>query len=153
MNASGFGRSAVGVCAAVAMLASCSRSLVRIGPMIRTRFAATLLAIAGWPLMALGDGATTTAPPIYPGAVASARPAGVGLEKPPPPQAKTYVTSDAFAEVKAWYQAHLKNAQELQQPGMESSEDAFLVGDASSRMVVLIQSYEGKTWIIIGPPM
>lgn len=153
MKTSGFGRSAVGLCAAVAMLASCSGSLVRIGPTIRARFAATLLAIAGWPLVALAGGATTTAHPVYPGAVASARPAGVGLEKPPPPQAKTYVTSDAFADVKAWYQAHLKNAQELQQPGMEASEDAFLVGDASSGMVVLIQSYEGKTWIIIGPPM
>jgi hypothetical protein len=124
-----------------------------VAPMIRATFAATLLAIAGWPLVALAAGATTTAPPVYPGAVASARPAGVGLEKAPPPQAKTYVTADNFAAVKAWYKAHLENAQELQQPGMEASEDAFLVGDASSGMVVMIQSYEGKTWIIIGPPM
>jgi hypothetical protein len=47
----------------------------------------------------------------------------------------------------------LEGAQELQQPGMEGSEDAFLVGDASSGVVVMIQSYEGRTWIIIGPPM
>ncbi|HEY6325501.1 MAG TPA: hypothetical protein VIW73_03155 [Candidatus Cybelea sp.] len=86
-------------------------------------------------------------------AAAAARPAGVGLKKPPPPQAKTYVTSDGFATVRAWYRAHLKGATELQQPGMEKTEDAFLVGGGASGTVVMIQSYQGKTWIVIGPPM
>jgi len=89
---------------------------------------------------------------VYPGAVAAVRPAGVGLAKPPPPQAKTYVTSDDFATVRAWYRDHLKGATELQQPGMEKTEDAFLVGDVASGTVVMIESYQGKTWIIIGPP-
>lgn len=96
--------------------------------------------------------AAASAPPVYPGAVATTRPAGVGM-KAPPAQAKTYVTGDSFAKVKAWYQAHLKGAQEAQQPGMEKTEDAFLVGTAASGMVVLVQSYKGKTYIVIGPPV
>jgi hypothetical protein len=96
--------------------------------------------------------AVTGGAPVYPGAIAAVRPAGVGLEKPPPPQAKTYVTPDDFTTVRAWYRAHLEGATELQQPGMEKTEDAFLVGDATSGTVVMIESYQGKTWIIIGPP-
>jgi hypothetical protein len=96
--------------------------------------------------------AAATAPPVYPGATATTRPAGVAM-KAPPSQAKTYVTPDGFAKVKAWYQAHLKGAQEMQQPGMEKTEDAFLVGSAASGMVVLVQSYKGKTYIVIGPPV
>ncbi len=102
-------------------------------------------------VLAVCLGATPTLP-VYPGAVAAARPAGVGL-KAPPPKAKTYVTSDSFAKVKAWYKAQLKGAQELAQPGMEKTEDAFLIGSAGSGMVVMVQSYHGKTWIIIGPPV
>jgi hypothetical protein len=90
--------------------------------------------------------------PVYPGAVVAVRPAAVGLSKPPPPQAKTYVTPDDFASVRAWYRTHLKGATELQEPGMEKTEDAFLVGDAASGAVVMIESYRGRTWIIIGPP-
>jgi hypothetical protein len=101
---------------------------------------------------AVATAGTTAQPPLYPGAVAAARPAGVGL-KTPPPQAKTYVTPDDFAKVKAWYKTHLPGAQEAQQPGMEKTEDAFLVGSASSGAVVFIQSYQGKTWIVVGPPM
>jgi hypothetical protein len=41
----------------------------------------------------------------------------------------------------------------MAQPGMEKTEDAFLVGSGASGMVVMVQSYKGKTWIIIGPPM
>lgn len=96
-------------------------------------------------------GAGASAPPVYPGAAPAARPAGVGM-KTPPAQAKTYVTSDSFAKVKSWYQTHLKGAVELQQPGMEKTEDAFLIGKADAGMVVLVQSYKGKTWIVIGPP-
>jgi hypothetical protein len=118
---------------------------------IATAFLITFLAISGWPLLAKAGG-TAAAPPVYPGAVAATRPAGVGL-KAPPPQAKTYVTSDDFSKVKAWYRAHLKGAQEMGQPGMEKTEDAFLVGNGPSGMVVMIQSYKGKTWIVIGPPM
>lgn len=101
---------------------------------------------------ALPTQANTSAAPVYPGAVATARPAGVGL-KTPPPQSKTYVTSDSFTTVRAWYRTHLNGAQELQQPGMEKTEDAFLVGKAQSGVVVLVQSYNGKTYIVIGPPM
>jgi hypothetical protein len=90
--------------------------------------------------------------PVYPGAVAAARPAGVGL-KTPPPSAKTYATSDSFAKVKAWYQAHLRGAQGLQQAGMQKTEYAFLIGSIDSGTVVMIQSYKGKTWIVIGPPV
>ena len=90
--------------------------------------------------------------PVYPGAVETARPAGVGL-KTPPPQAKTYATTDSFAKVQAWYRSQLDGAQELQQPGMEKIEDAFLLGSGQSATVVLIQQYDGKTWIVIGPPM
>jgi hypothetical protein len=100
----------------------------------------------------LGVRASTAAPPVYPGAVAASRPPGVGF-KAPPPSAKTYVTSDDFAKVKAWYKAHLKGAPELAKPGMEKTEDAFLVGNPGSGLAVLIQSYHGKTWIVIGPPM
>jgi hypothetical protein len=97
-------------------------------------------------------GGTTAAPPVYPGAVAAARPTGVGF-KAPPPQSKTYVTPDDFAKVKAWYKAQLEGAAELAQPGMEKTEDAFLLGHGASGTVVMIQSYQGKTWIVIGPPM
>lgn len=93
-----------------------------------------------------------TAPPVYPGAVATARPAGVAL-KAPPSGSKTYVTSDDFAKVKAWYKGHLKGAPEMAQPGMEKTEDAFLVGQGASGMVVMVQSYNGKTYIVIGRPM
>jgi len=96
--------------------------------------------------------AGSTAPPVYPGATAATRPTGVAF-KAPPSQAKTYVTSDSFAKVKSWYQAHLKGAQEMQQPGMQKTEDTFLVGTAGSGMVVMVESYNGKTWIAIGPPM
>ncbi|HEV3152654.1 MAG TPA: hypothetical protein VGZ02_02505 [Candidatus Baltobacteraceae bacterium] len=96
--------------------------------------------------------AGATAPPLFPGAVATARPAGVGF-KAPPSSSKTYVTPDGFSKVKAWYKAHLPGAQEIAQPGMEKTEDAFLVGHGASGMVVMVQSYKGKTYIIIGPPM
>ena len=108
---------------------------------------ASMLAVAS----ALPASAATT-PPVYPGAVAITRPAGVGL-KAPPASSKTYVTPDSFATVKAWYKAHLPGAMEAQQPGMEKTEDAFLVGSASSGMVVMVQSYQGKTYIVIGPPV
>jgi hypothetical protein len=101
---------------------------------------------------AAGNAATNDTPPIYPGAVAGVRPEGVGM-KAPPPQVKAYSTADDFATVKAWYQSHLKGASEMQQPGIEKTEDAFLVGHGASGAVVLIQSYKGKTWILIGPPM
>ena len=117
---------------------------------ILTAVLAMAFALGVSPLIAQAGG---SAVPLYPGATATARPAGVGLKRPPPPSAKTYVTSDSFAKVKAWYRTHLNGAQELQQPGMEKTEDAFLVGNSQSGMVVMIESYNGKTWIIIGPPV
>ena len=113
-------------------------------------FLTSIVALAAVSLQATASG--TTAAPVYPGAVASTRPAGVGV-KAPPHNAKTYVTSDSFAKVKAWYQQHLKGAPEMARPGMEKTEDAFLVGRGASGAVVMVQSYKGKTWIVIGPPM
>ena len=89
--------------------------------------------------------------PVYPGAVARSRPAGVGF-KTPPAGAKTYATSESFATVKAWYEAQLHGYSEVHQPDMEKTEAAFLVGNAYSGNVVLVESYNGKTWIVIGPP-
>lgn len=117
---------------------------------VLTAILATSVALSAGPVTVRAVG--SAAVPVYPGAVATARPADVGFKKPPP-QAKTYVTSDSFEKVKAWYRAHLNGAQEMQQPGMEKTEDAYLVGNAGSGMVVMIQSYKGKTWIVIGPPM
>lgn len=112
---------------------------------MRTLICSVLLLLATAPAFAAG-----TNPPVYPGATAAARPAGVGL-KTPPASAKTYATSDDFAKVEAWYKTHLNGAPEVHQPGMEKTEGAFLVGDASNGKIVFIQSYKGKTWIIIGP--
>jgi hypothetical protein len=120
---------------------------LRIHGTIVTAVLAAICAVAINPISA-----AASAPPVYPGAVATTRPAGVAM-KAPPSQAKTYVTADSFTQVKSWYQAHLKGAQEMQQPGMEKTEDAFLVGNAASGMVVLVQSYKGKTYIVIGPPV
>jgi hypothetical protein len=117
---------------------------------IFTAVLSAVLAVGLMPLVASAD--IPAVPPVYPGAVTADRPAGVAL-KAPPPSAKTYVTSDSFATVKAWYQAHLNGAAEMQQPGMEKTEDAFLVGPPDAGMVVMVQSYQGKTWIVIGPPM
>jgi hypothetical protein len=97
-------------------------------------------------------GGASGSPPVYPGAVLGARPEGVGF-KAPPSKVRAYSTPDDFATVKAWYKAHLKGASEMAQPGMEKTEDAFLVGSAASGAVVMIQSFQGKTWILIGPPM
>lgn len=120
---------------------------------LRTNGAIVTMILAAVLVIAINPiAAAASAPPVYPGAVAATRPAGVGM-KAPPAQAKTYVTADSFAKVKAWYQEHLKGAQEVQQSGMEKTEDAFLVGNAESGMVVLVQSYKGKTYIVIGPPM
>jgi len=120
---------------------------LRLKGTIVTAVLAAVISIALNPIAA-----AASAPPVYPGATPTTRPAGVAM-KAPPAQAKTYVTADSFAKVKAWYQAHLKGAQQMQQPGMEKTEDAFLVGSAASGMVVLVQSYKGKTYIVIGPPV
>jgi hypothetical protein len=122
-------------------------SVTRNSPAILAAALAAVLTITLNPMAA-----AATPPPVYPGAVATTRPAGVAM-KAPPAQSKTYVTPDSFAKVKSWYQAHLKGAPEVQQPGMEKTEDAFLVGTAQSGNVVLVQSYKGKTYIVIGPPM
>jgi len=102
-------------------------------------------------LFAMTATAGSTAPPVYPGALATIRPAAVAL-KAPPASSKTYVTRDSFAKVKTWYKGHLRGAQEISQPGMEKTEDAFLIGSGASAMVALVQRYKGKTYIVIGPP-
>jgi len=120
------------------------------GDIVRSLVTAALTAaFVVIPFAATAGGA---AAPVYPGAVASARPAGVAL-KAPPSGSKTYVTSDDFGKVKSWYKAHLGGAAEMAQPGMEKTEDAFLVGHGPSATVVMVQSYKGKTWIVIGRPM
>lgn len=91
------------------------------------------------------------APPIYPGAKPAAAPAGLG-EKPLPKSAKVYVTSDGFTKVRGWYREQLKGTPEMAQPGKEDSMDAFLMGSGPSAMVLMVQSLQGKTWIVIAPP-
>jgi hypothetical protein len=118
---------------------------------MKIRLALTTLLFSILPLLNVSACLASTTTPVYPGAVPGTRPQGVGL-KTPPPQVKAYSTPADFATVKAWYQAHLRDASELQQPGMEKTEDAFLVGSTGSGVVVMIQSYQGKTWILIGPP-
>lgn len=102
-------------------------------------------------LLAVLATVTTVAPPVYPNAVPGKRPAGVGFHVPPA-SVKAYSTTDDFAKVKTWYRVHLQGASEMPQGGMEKTEDAFLVGHGKSAMVVMIQRYRGKTWILIGPP-
>ena len=90
--------------------------------------------------------------PVYPGAKAAAAvPSGIA-PKTPPPSTKAYTSSDSFATVKAWYKSKLKDAMEASQPGQEAYEDAFLVGSPGSGYVVMVKTYQGKTWILIGPP-
>ncbi len=119
--------------------------------MMKMRFALTTLLLLILSSLTFSACLASTTAPVYPGAVAGTRPEGVGL-KAPPPQVKSYYTQDSFATVKAWYQAHLKGASELQQPGMEKTEDAFLVGTAGNGVVIMVQSFKGTTWILIGPP-
>lgn len=90
--------------------------------------------------------------PVYPGAQPGTAPKGLG-QRALPASAKVYVTPDDFAKVKAWYASQLKGAPEMAQPGMEKTEDAFLVGQGKSGMVVMIQSLNGKTWIVTAPPV
>jgi hypothetical protein len=118
---------------------------------MRTLLSTLLLAfLASATLPAAAGG--VAAPPVYPGAVRGSVPNGVAL-KTPPSQVRAYSTSASFATVKAWYRAQLKGASEMQQPGMQQSEDAFLVGQGATAEVVMIRSFQGKTWILIGPPM
>jgi hypothetical protein len=119
--------------------------------MMKMRLILTTLLLAILSSLSVSACLASTTAPVYPGAVPGTRPQGVGL-KTPPPQVKAYVTPADFATVKSWYQAHLKGASELQQPGMEKTEDAFLVGTAGNGVVIMIQSFKGKTWILIGPP-
>ena len=118
---------------------------------MRTLLTTLLLAFLATATLPAAAGGSA-APPIYPGAVRGSVPNGVAL-KAPPSQVRAYSTSDSFATVKAWYRAHLKGVSEMQQPGMQQSEDAFLVGQGATAEVVMIRSFKGKTWILIGPPM
>jgi hypothetical protein len=118
---------------------------------LTTLFLPVLASVSLWtPSPAVAGTAGT--PAVYPGAVPGALPSGVAL-KTPPPQVKAYSTADPFATVKAWYQVHLRDKTEMQQPGMAKTEDAFLVGQAPNATVVMIRSFKGKTWILIGPPL
>jgi hypothetical protein len=83
--------------------------------------------------------------PLYPGAVVDSLPAKAG---PPPPGGKSYSTADAPAKVQAWYTANVKNAV---LKGSTPTGAMFLIGDAKTGTVVMVQSDSGKTWILTGP--
>jgi hypothetical protein len=93
--------------------------------------------------------ASDATPPIYPGAVKTARPKGV-VDKAPP-QAVFYQTADGFDKVRAWYKASLKGAPELGAPDNDKTKDVFLYGSGKSGMVIMLQNSAPKTWIIVGP--
>jgi hypothetical protein len=91
-------------------------------------------------------------PPVYPGATPAVAPAELGL-KPLPKSAKVYATADGFTKVRAWYRIQLKGSPELAQPGKEDSMDTFLLGSGPSAMALMVRSLQGKTWIVIAPPI
>jgi len=82
---------------------------------------------------------------LYPGATAATLPAAAGS---PPPGANAYNTADSFAKVKAWYQANVPAARLT---GSTPTGAAFLIGDAKTGSIVLIQEDHNKTWILTGP--
>jgi hypothetical protein len=83
--------------------------------------------------------------PMYPGAVADTLPAAAGT---PPPGGKSFSTADTPAKVQAWYTANVKNAV---LKGSTPTGAMFLIGDAKTGTVILVQSDSGKTWILTGP--
>jgi hypothetical protein len=89
--------------------------------------------------------AAATDVPLYPGAVADSLPAKAGT---PPPGGKAYSTADAPAKVQAWYTANVKNAV---LKGSTPTGSMFLIGDAKTGTVVMVQADSGKTWILTGP--
>jgi hypothetical protein len=92
-----------------------------------------------------GDGTT---PPVYPGAALSIKPEMVAASSQP--SAKAYVSGDALAKVIAWYKSALPDASEMSDPG-DKTTDVFMIPGGKSGMVVVVQAYGGKTWIVIGP--
>jgi hypothetical protein len=83
--------------------------------------------------------------PLYPGAVTDSLPAKAGS---PPPGGKSYSTADAPAKVQAWYTANVKNAV---LKGSTPTGSMFLIGDAKTGTIVMVQADSGKTWILTGP--
>jgi hypothetical protein len=83
--------------------------------------------------------------PLYPGAVADSLPAKAGS---PPPGGKAYSTADDPAKVQAWYTANVKDAV---LKGSTPTGSMFLIGDAKTGTVVMVQADSGKTWILTGP--
>jgi hypothetical protein len=94
---------------------------------------------------AAAPAAATADVPLYPGAVADSLPAKAGT---PPPGGKAYSTADAPAKVQAWYTANVKNAV---LKGTTPTGSMFLIGDAKTGTVVMVQADSGKTWILTGP--
>jgi hypothetical protein len=95
--------------------------------------------------IAPSDGA---APPVYPGATLSKKPEFVAASSSP--HAKAYVSPDSLAKVIAWYKSALPNADEMSDPN-DKTTDVFMIHGGKSGMVVVVQAYGGKTWIVIGP--
>jgi hypothetical protein len=88
------------------------------------------------------------APPVYPGATLSKKPELVAASSSP--HAKAYVSSDGLAKVIAWYKSALPNANEMSDPN-DKTTDVFMIPGGKTGMVVVVQTYGGKTWIVIGP--
>ena len=82
---------------------------------------------------------------LYPGAVETPLPAEAGET---PPGGKSYATGDSVDKVKAWYLANVKDAQ---RKGDTPTGAEYLIGDAKTGTVVLIQASGGKTYILTGP--
>jgi hypothetical protein len=87
-------------------------------------------------------------PPVYPGATLGKKPEMVAASSSP--HAKAYVTRDGLAKVIAWYKSALPNADEMNDPN-DKTTDVFMVPGGKTGMVVVIEAYEGKTWMVIGP--
>jgi hypothetical protein len=88
------------------------------------------------------------APPVYPGATLAKKPELVAASSSP--HAKAYVTGDGLAKVIAWYKSAAPDADEMSDPN-DKTTDVFMLHGGSPGMVVVLQAYGGKTWIVIGP--
>jgi hypothetical protein len=98
--------------------------------------------------LAMSASAISAAPPVYPGATLSTKPEMVAASSSP--HAKAYVTVDGLAKVIAWYKSALPGADEMNDPN-DKTTDVFMIAGGKSGTVVVVQAYEGKTWIVIGP--
>ena len=105
------------------------------------------LLVAFW-IPAYSSASTNGIPvPVYPGAKLSAKPEMVAASSSP--HAKAYVSPDGLAKVIAWYKSALPDAHEMSDPNDKTTDVFMIPGKAG--MVVVVEAYEGRTWIVIGP--